>query len=120
LSRRGFACRLIGRIRALTLVVFGSERLRRYIMANYYFALGPARAFDRFLDEHPSLKEALQEDPWLVNDPIFLAENPALAAFLQQEPELVDEVNENPGLFLSLEPVWDLRRAEAESAHHLW
>jgi hypothetical protein len=89
-------------------------------MANYYFALGPARAFDRFLDDHPSLKEALQADPWLVNDPMFLAEHPALAAFLRDEPELVDEVTENPGLFLSLEPVWDLRRAEAESARCSW
>lgn len=56
--------------------------------------------FDRFLDTHPSIAQAVAKDPSLIDNPQYVASQPALRAFLQDHPEISTELRTNPQVMM--------------------
>jgi len=58
------------------------------------------RAFDQFLDQHPTIAQDLNKNPQLVNDPNYVSKHPELNQFLKQHPDLKDRLQDNPAAFM--------------------
>ncbi len=59
--------------------------------------------FDKYLDDHPKVAQALKSNPSLINDPNWLAKHQRLQTFLQNHPGVQEEVKENPTKFINRE-----------------
>ncbi len=68
--------------------------------------------FDRFLDTHPAIAEALAKNPSLIASNDFIASQPALQAFLQQHPAIRADLQSNPRIVME-----DLVRFDAAEAN---
>ncbi|HEY2387804.1 MAG TPA: hypothetical protein VGK30_12645 [Candidatus Binatia bacterium] len=55
---------------------------------------------DRFLRDHPEVRDDLHANPALVNDPAYLARHPSLRDFLRDQPALRREFQDNPWTFM--------------------
>jgi len=56
--------------------------------------------FDRFLDTHPAIAQALAKDPSLIDSQQYVASQPALKAFLVDHPELREQLKTNPQIVM--------------------
>ena len=52
--------------------------------------------WDEFLGQHPELREQLNSNPKLANDPAFLAQHPDLQKFMQEHPGVQKGMEKNP------------------------
>ena len=53
-------------------------------------------AFDRYLDNHPTVAADLRRDPRLAFHPGYLADHPGLRAFLEDHPSIREELEDDP------------------------
>jgi hypothetical protein len=56
--------------------------------------------FDRFLDTHPGIAEALSKNPYLIDDGAWVNSQPALQAFLQEHPEIRADLRTEPQIVM--------------------
>ena len=53
-------------------------------------------SFGELLGQHPELREQLNKNPNLVNDPKFVSEHPELQQYMQQHPKIADHLKAHP------------------------
>ncbi len=80
--------------------------------ANPDISRGELRAFDGYLDSHPTIAEQLRRDPSLINDPNYLKANPGLRDFLRDHPNTTRELKETPNYFMQRERAFDRRAGD--------
>lgn len=56
-----------------------------------------------FLGQHPELREQLNKNPKLVNDPSFQAQHPDLQKFMNDHPGISDGLKKNPDAMMKRE-----------------
>ena len=64
---------------------------------------GEVAGFDKFLDGHEDVAEALQAHPGLIRNDEFLAKHPELKEYLANHPKVREEVREHPKRFMHRE-----------------
>jgi hypothetical protein len=105
LFKRGF-------IFSLTIFLFGltfAAQAQKSASVNPDITGRELRNFDRFLDKHPELDEALMRNPDLIRNSTFLANHPALDEFLKKHPGVNEELRETPRYFMRREESWERR-----------
>jgi hypothetical protein len=63
--------------------------------------LDELRAFDKVISDDPAVAKQLAKNPKLVANHSFLTEHPVLGEFLAKYPGGRDEIQENPGNFVT-------------------
>lgn len=56
-----------------------------------------------FLGKHPELREQLNKNPKLVNDPAFQSQHPDLQKFMSDHPGISDGLKKNPNAMMKRE-----------------
>lgn len=80
----------------LTGVVTASARPLPQADAAGNVTAGEIGLFDRFLDTHSAIAQALAKDPSLIDNRQYVASQPALQAFLGDHPEIRQQLQTNP------------------------
>jgi len=70
-------------------------------------------SFGELLGQHPELREQLNKNPNLVNDPKFVSEHPELQQYMQQHPKIAEHLKAHPDQVMHREQHY------AESKHTL-
>jgi GrpB-like predicted nucleotidyltransferase (UPF0157 family) len=86
------------------------EDARRGDMRDYRGAT-PAQLqdFNRFADTHPEIAEQVRRNPSLLTDQRFVDDHPALRDYLQNHPEVRDDIDQNPNAFMREDQNFDRR-----------
>src|SRR5438552_1434694 len=72
--------------------------------------------FDKFLDSHPEIAEALANNPSLVNEQDDVNKHPDLKDFLHSHPGVREEIKENPQVFMRREQRFESREGNETNA----
>ena len=114
MKRFAFPCATIAMAAALAVPAFAqevpSDVVGTVVLGNttIVFVRGTAglnldelRAFDKVVSDDPSLARQLAKNPKLVANDSFSTEHPGLGEFLAKYPGGRDEIQENPGNFVT-------------------
>ena len=79
------------------------NRLERFEKSGRDIPKAELAAFDKFLDQNPSIEKDIHKDPSLLTNATYLANHPALQSFLAANPDIQQEVTEHPRAFMDAE-----------------
>lgn len=69
-----------------------------------------------FLGQHPELREQLNKNPNLINDPKFVSEHPELQKYMQDHPKIADHWKAHPSAVMQHEQRYAERHKSLQ--HH--
>jgi hypothetical protein len=75
---------------------------------------GQVAAFDGFLDDHPVIAAQLEAHPSLADSAEFVDAHPELKTFLQNHPGVLEDLRNNPRVFLNRLQNFDRHEAKLE------
>lgn len=80
------------------------------------------RAFDRYLDHHPGVREQLYENPGLIENEEWREHQPGLNKFLRDHPGIREELRAHPDAFVGRDRGFDRRddRWRDRDDDHRW
>jgi hypothetical protein len=79
------------------------NRLERFEKSGRDIPKAQLAAFDKFLDQNPSIEKDIHKNPSLLTNATYLANHPALQSFLTANPAIQQEVTEHPRAFMHAE-----------------
>ena len=79
------------------------NRLERFEKSGRDIPKAQLAAFDKFLDQNPSIEKDIRKNPSLLTNATYLANHPELQSFLAANPDIQQEVTEHPRAFMHAE-----------------
>jgi hypothetical protein len=79
------------------------NRLERFEKSGRDIPKAELAAFDKFLDQNPSIEKDIRKNPSLLTNATYLANHPELQAFLAANPDIQQEITEHPRAFMNAE-----------------
>jgi hypothetical protein len=74
--------------------------------------------FDSYFDAHPDVREALNRNPRLIDDPRFVANHPDLGGYLQKHPDAREAFRHHPYHFIHREHTYNVSERRWDAHHH--
>jgi hypothetical protein len=90
------------------------NRLERFEKSGRDIPKAQLAAFDKFLDQNPSIDKDIRKNPSLLTDATYLANHPALQSFLAADPAIQQEITEHPRAFMKAENGFDHHEVKIE------
>ncbi len=79
---------------------------------------GEVASFDKFLDSHKEVAEALKAHPGLIRNQDFVEKHPELKEYLGQHPAVREEVREHPKRFMHREKGFEHHEKRGDDGGH--
>lgn len=90
------------------------NRVERFEKSGRDFPKAQLAAFDKFLDQNPSIEKDIRKNPSLLTNTTYLANHPELQAFLAANPGIQQEITEHPRGFMKAENGFDHHEVKIE------
>jgi hypothetical protein len=92
------------------------NRLERFEKSGRDIPKAQLSAFDKFLDQNPSIEKDIHKNPSLLTNTTYLANHPALQSFLSANPDIQQEIVEHPRTFMNAENHFEHHEDRVEHA----